>query len=113
MLTHLLIFVAVSAIEMIFVQQCFIYTVCAASDLKGVVVNLVSSGMSWVTNVCVQNSPVCTDLFKSYTTMTVRYDRQLRQTVYIYSMRTKQKYRSEITSRHFVREQQLTTYGKK
>jgi len=43
----LLIFVAVSVIELIFVQQCFYRpTVYAASHLKGVVVNLASLGVS-------------------------------------------------------------------
>jgi len=48
-----------------------LYTVCAASHLKGVVVNLASSGVSQVTNVWVGlcKSPICTDLFKSYTTI--------------------------------------------
>jgi len=46
------------------------YTVCAANQLKGVVVNLASPGVSQVTNVCVKKSPVCTDTFKSYTTIT-------------------------------------------
>jgi len=43
----LLIFVAVCVKELIFVQELFIKnTVCAASYLKGVVVNLASPGVS-------------------------------------------------------------------
>jgi len=47
----LLIFVAVSAIDD-FCLAVF-YTVCAASHLKGVVVNLASPDMPQVINVCV------------------------------------------------------------
>jgi len=63
-----LIFVAVSVI-VDFCPEVF-YTVRTASHLKGVVVNLASPGVSQVTNVCVQKTPVCTDIFKSYTTIT-------------------------------------------
>ena len=40
-----LVFVAISVIELIFVQQCF-NTVCAASHLKGVVLHLAFSDLS-------------------------------------------------------------------
>jgi len=47
----LLVFVAVSVI--VDFSLAVLYTVCAAGHLKGVVVNLASSDVSQVINVCV------------------------------------------------------------